>query len=84
MKMKMLKALAQPVRLKIVEMLLDDECCVTDVTNMLGMPQSTVSQHFDIIRNGGVLYPVKYGSKTCYKVFAQRVVGIVSILANKQ
>lgn len=84
MKMKMLKALAQPVRLKILEMLLDDECCVTDVTSMLDMPLSTVSQHFDIIRNGGVLYPVEYGSKTCYKVFDQRVVGIVSILANKQ
>ena len=30
------KALAHPIRLQMVDVLLDDECCVTDVVNALG------------------------------------------------
>ncbi len=80
---QILKGLAHPMRLRIVEMLLDDECCVTDVTNLLGLPQSTVSQHIGVLKNCGILYPVKYGTKTCYKVTNQKVAGLVSVLLNE-
>ncbi len=31
---QILKALANPLRLKMVGLLLNDECCVTDITNV--------------------------------------------------
>ena len=65
---QILKALAHPLRLKMVDMLIDDECCVTDVTNALGVSQSTSSQHLGILKNAGIVYPKKYGTKTCYIV----------------
>ena len=51
-----LKALAHPIRLRMVEMLMDDECCVTDVTNALGISQSTTSQHLGILKNAGIVF----------------------------
>lgn len=75
-----LKALGHPVRLKLIHMLLGDECCVTDLTNILKLPQSTISQHLGILKNAGILHPYKSGVRTCYKIVNSKVVDIVSIL----
>jgi ArsR family transcriptional regulator len=75
-----LKALAHPIRLKMATMLLDDECCVTDVTNALGISQSTSSQHLGILKNAGVLSPQRYGTKTCYVVNNELVKKLILLL----
>ncbi len=80
----LLKALAHPLRLKMVEMLLDDECCVTDVTNALGIPQSTSSQHLAVLKNAGIVFPQKYGSKTCYIVHNETVKEIIDCLQEER
>ena len=75
-----LKALAHPLRLKMIHMLIKNECCVTDVTNSLGISQSTSSQHLIILKNAGVVFPKKYGTKTCYIVnneIAKRIIHIL-------
>ncbi len=77
---QILKALAHPIRLRMVEMLMDDECCVTDVTNALGISQSTASQNLGILKNAGIVYPQKYGTKTCYIVKNATVQNIIEIL----
>lgn len=75
-----LKALAHPLRLKMVAMLLDDECCVTDVTNALGISQSTSSQHLGILKHAGIIFPEKYGTKTCYIVNNELVKKLITLL----
>ena len=77
---QILKALGHPLRLKMVFMLLKDECCVTDVTNALQIPQSTSSQHLGVLKNAGVVSPVKYGTRTCYFVQSEVVKTIVKQL----
>ena len=77
------KALANPLRLKMVGLLLNDECCVTDVTNALEISQSTSSQHLGILKNLGIVYPKRYGTKTCYIVNNPEVKMIIQILINK-
>ena len=77
---QILKALAHPIRLKMATMLLDDECCVTDVTNALGISQSTSSQHLGILKNAGILTPEKYGTKTCYVVNNELVKRLILLL----
>jgi ArsR family transcriptional regulator len=74
------KALAHPIRLQMVYVLLDDECCVTDVMNALGISQSTTSQHLNILKNNGIVYPEKHGTRTCYIVNNELVKEIVAIL----
>lgn len=78
------KALSHPIRLQMVDVLLDDECCVTDVMNALGISQSTSSQHLNILKNNGIVYPEKHGTRTCYIVNNELVKEIVAILKRKK
>jgi ArsR family transcriptional regulator len=53
---ELLKALAHPVRLCIVNGLLNKGTCnVSFMQNCLGMPQSTVSQHLQKLRVAGIV-----------------------------
>ena len=80
----LLKALAHPVRLQIIELLLiglDIEgCSVNSIQKKIGIPQSTVSQHLQILRNKGIIEGSKTGLEVCYKVIDKRVVKILQML----
>ena len=78
-----LKALAHPSRLKMVVGLLKDECNVTQIQKVLGLPQSTISQHLRILKNAGIIKGRREGTKTCYKVIDARVRKIVEIIKSK-
>ena len=81
---QLLKALGHPIRLKMAVMLMDDECCVTDITNALDVSQSTSSQHLGILKNAGVVSPQKYGTKTCYVVNNEMVKKIILLLLKER
>ena len=74
------KALSHPIRLQMVDVLSDDECCVTDVMTALKISQSTTSQHLLILKNSGIIYPEKHGTKTCYKVTNEFTIEIIALL----
>ena len=76
----LLKAMGHPIRLKILEGLLQDECNVKRIVEKLGVAQSTVSQHLGILRHTGIIKARKEGVKTCYKVIDDRVRKIIEIL----
>jgi len=78
------KALSHPIRLQMVDVLLDDECCVTDVMNALAISQSTSFQHLNILKNIGIVYPEKHGTRTCYIVNNELVKEIVAILKREK
>jgi len=80
---QIIKALANPIRLKMIGLLLNDECCVSDVTNILGISQSTASQHLAVLKYNGIVSPQKHGTKTCYIVDNAEVKEIILILINK-
>jgi len=77
----LLKALAHPVRLKIVEGLLSkDECNVDRMVRALKLPQSTVSQHLGILRSCGIVHIRKEGVKACYRILDERVKDLIGVL----
>ena len=78
-----LKALAHPARLKIVVGLLKDECNVAQIQSVLGLPQSTISQHLRILKNAGIIKGRREGTKTCYRVIDVRVRKIMEIIKRK-
>ena len=78
-----LKALAHPARLKMVIGLLRDECNVAQIQKVLGLPQSTISQHLKILKNAGIIKGRKEGTKTCYRVVDVRVRKIVQVIMRK-
>jgi ArsR family transcriptional regulator len=76
------KALAHPLRLKILRCLLDNkcECNVNKIVEKLRIPQSTVSQHLGVLRNKGIISPHKKGVITCYMITDERVMKILQIM----
>ena len=51
----LLKALADPLRLQILESLSDGERCVCDLTEGLGLAQSKLSFHLRVLREAGLV-----------------------------
>jgi len=80
---EILKALAHPARLKMVVGLLKDECNVAQIQKVLGLPQSTISQHLRILKNAGIIKGRKEGTKICYRVIDVRTRKIVEIIKRK-
>jgi DNA-binding transcriptional ArsR family regulator len=78
-----LKALAHPARLKMVVGLIKNECNVAQIQKVLGLPQSTISQHLRILKNADIIIGRREGTKTCYRVIDGRVRKIVEIIKSK-
>jgi ArsR family transcriptional regulator len=65
---KILKALAHPTRLYIVDQLSQKERCVCDLTKMVGVDISTVSKHLSVLKNAGIVQLEKRGLQAFYKL----------------
>ncbi len=77
---EILKAMAHPARLKILEGLLENECNVSIIQEKLGLPQSTISQHLKTLKNAGIIRGRREGTKMCYSVVDEKVRKILEIL----
>lgn len=67
-KAEIIKALAHPTRLFIVEELSRGERCVNDLTEMIGVEMPTVSRHLSQLKNVGILLDEKRGSQVFYRL----------------
>ncbi len=63
-----LKALAHPSRLFILEKLSEGSLCVNDLTKMIGADISTVSRHLSLMKNAGLIADEKRGKQVFYSV----------------
>lgn len=62
----MLKAMAHPIRLTIVEMLTENgEMCVSQIQKQLNIEQAVISQQLKILKNKDLVRVNKHG-KYCY------------------
>ena len=77
---ELLKAIAHPVRLKIIKGILKDECNVSAIQKKLGLPQSTISQHLKVLKKERVLKARKEGVKVCYRVTNNKIRDIIKII----
>ncbi len=74
------KALGHPTRVRIIEYLSEGEKCVKDIWQELGIPQPTVSQHINILKEARIISFRKEGVKTCYRIEMPIVVKILKLL----
>lgn len=65
---KVLKALAHPSRLFIVEELEKTERCVCELTEMIGADVSTVSKHLSVLKQAGLVIDDKRGNQVFYRL----------------
>ncbi len=78
-----LKTLGHPVRLRIVESLLDAEKCVSTIWANLDLPQSTVSQHLSLLRSKGIVQHERCGAKVKYFLKDRRIAEIMKLIKSR-
>jgi DNA-binding transcriptional ArsR family regulator len=62
------KTLANPIRLAILHILKDGEKSVNELTDIIGISQSNLSQHLALMRQIGIVETRKQGTSIFYSV----------------
>lgn len=75
-----IKAIAHPLRLKILCVLGDQEVSVQDIVDSVGTSQSNISQHLAILRDKGVLCTRKDANRVYYRIGDLRTLKLVSLM----
>ncbi|MFA5323800.1 MAG: metalloregulator ArsR/SmtB family transcription factor [Smithella sp.] len=65
---KIIKAMAHPSRLFIIEELNKKERCVGELTEMIGADASTVSKHLSVLKNAGLVTDEKRANSIFYSL----------------
>ena len=65
---QLLKALADPIRLQVIEALGQGERCVCELTEELGVAQSKLSFHLKVLREAGLLADRQSGRWVYYQL----------------
>ena len=65
---KIIKAMAHPTRLFIVDQLFRKEHCVCELAAMIGADVSTVSKHLSILKSAGIVEDQKRGLQVWYSL----------------
>ena len=65
---RIIKAMAHPSRLFIVDELSRQKRCVQELTEMIGADVSTVSKHLSVLKNAGIVQDEKRGAQVYYSL----------------
>jgi ArsR family transcriptional regulator len=74
---RIIKALAHPARLLIVEELQAGERCVCELQALIGSEMSTVSKHLSILHQAGLVTTDKRGTSVYYSLQVPCVLGFL-------
>jgi DNA-binding transcriptional ArsR family regulator len=72
---QVLKAMAHPSRLLMIDELSRGERCVCDLTKLVGADISTVSKHLAVLRRVGIVEDEKRGQQVFYRLKVPCVLG---------
>ena len=77
---EVLKALAHPIRLQIVELLQAGEMCVGDIVKALGGKQAITSQQLNMMKAKGVLNCRRDGARVYYRIENRNVIKLLDCI----
>jgi ArsR family transcriptional regulator, arsenate/arsenite/antimonite-responsive transcriptional repressor len=81
---RLLKALADPTRLRLVSMVAaheGGEACVCDLTEPLGLTQPTISHHLKILVDAGIFTRDKRGVWAYYAIVPSAMDALAAVLS---
>jgi len=79
-RIELLKVIAHPVRIKILEELSKGVKCVSDLTEFLEVSQPNISQHLALLRYQGVIDYYIDGRLKCYFLVDPIIPGLLELL----
>jgi ArsR family transcriptional regulator len=65
---RIMKALSDPNRVKVIKLLEQKELCVCEITVLLGLAQPTVSKHLKNLEDAGLVESSREGSWVNYRL----------------
>ena len=65
---RVIKAMAHPSRLFVVDELSRGERCVCELRDMIGADMSTVSKHLSVLKDAGIVEDEKRGQQVFYRL----------------
>jgi len=74
---QILKALGQPTRLQILDLLKDGERCVCEIFPAIEQEQANVSKHLTILKQSGILESRKEGLRVIYWIKNREVLDLI-------
>ncbi len=84
LRVELCKALGNPVRLAILEILADGQKCVAEIVSMLGNEFPVVSQHLSVLRQYGVIKNERNGRQVYYELADTGIVDLCTMLKTVQ
>lgn len=75
---EVVKSIAHPLRIAVIDFLKDGEQCVCDIADFIGAERSNVSRHLSVMVNSGVLDSRKDGLKMIYRLKTPCVLNFIS------
>jgi ArsR family transcriptional regulator len=84
---QVLKALADPTRLRLVSMVAahqNGEACVCELTDPLGLTQPTISHHLKILVDAGILTRSQRGKWAYYSIVPAALDSLAAILTTSR
>ncbi len=77
-----LRAVAHPIRLQVVELLEKGEMCVGQISDALGEKQAITSQQLNIMKDKGILTSRREGTKVFYRLQNRNVTQVLHCVYN--
>jgi ArsR family transcriptional regulator len=84
---QLLKALADPTRLRLVSLVAaheDGEACVCELTEPLGLTQPTISHHLKVLIDAGILTREKRGVWAYYTLVPGALDAVAAVLTTRR
>ncbi|MDD5728408.1 MAG: metalloregulator ArsR/SmtB family transcription factor [Victivallales bacterium] len=81
-KARILKALAHPTRIFVVEELAKGERCVCQLVEPVGADFSTVSRHLALLRDAGIVEDEKRGQQVFYRLRTPCIISFLGCITN--
>ena len=63
-----MESLSDPIRINILELMMDGEICVCDIVNVTGLSQPKISYHIKILKDSGLISDRQEGRWVYYKL----------------
>jgi ArsR family transcriptional regulator len=83
-KSELLKTIAHPMRLCILNCLMGaEECNVKTLVEKMETPQSTISQHLSKLKSFGIIEGERHGVEIQYRIINDEVVKLIHLLLDE-
>lgn len=78
---KVIKAMAHPTRLFLVdELVANGDRCVCELTELVGADMSTVSRHLSILKEAGIVEDERHGTQIHYRLRARCILNFFTCI----